>query len=110
MSNDERLMRLKEIQYALEDIRALIAITNQERIEEVRKRLLKEGSMKRRIYDLCEGTKTAQDIARAIQKPVEYVNSYLSILRREGLIATFEKEGKAVHRHPARTPSRNRCG
>lgn len=49
------------------------------------------------IYDLCDGTRTTHDIAHAIQKPLEYVNSYLSILRREGFIHTIEKEGKQVH-------------
>jgi Mn-dependent DtxR family transcriptional regulator len=59
--------------------------------------LLKEGSVKLQVYNLCDGTKTTQDIAQSIQKSNDYVNSYLSILRREGLVRTVEKEGKQVH-------------
>jgi Mn-dependent DtxR family transcriptional regulator len=41
--------------------------------------------------------RTTSDIAQALKKDTNYVNSYLSILRREGLIRTVEKEGKQVH-------------
>ena len=59
--------------------------------------MLKEGSVKLQVYNLCDGIKTTQDLAQAIQKSTDYVNSYLSILRREGLIRTVEKEGRQVH-------------
>ena len=63
----------------------------------MKKSLLKEGSVKLQVYDLCDGTKTTQDVAQAIQKSTDYVNSYLSILRREGLIRTVEKDGRQAH-------------
>ncbi|MEM1577360.1 MAG: hypothetical protein QXT98_07610 [Archaeoglobaceae archaeon] len=88
---------LKKIQRTLEEIKAILTLTNQDKLAEVKKALLKEGSVKLQVYNLCDGTKTTQDIAQALQKSVEYVNSYLSILRREGLIRTVEKEGKLVH-------------
>ena len=81
----------------LEEIKAILVLANQEKLEEVKKLLLKEGSIKLQIYDLCDGTKTTKDIAEATQKDLSYVNSYLSILRREGLVRTGEREGKQVH-------------
>jgi len=88
---------LKGIQRTLEEIKAVLTLANQEKLTEAKKTLLKEGTVKLQIYNLCDGTKTTQDLAQAIQKSTDYVNSYLSILRREGLIRTVEKESKQVH-------------
>jgi len=88
---------LKRIQRTLEEIKAILTLVNQDKLAEVKKLLLKEGSVKLQVYNLCDGTKPTQDLAQAVQKSTDYVNSYLSILRREGLIRTVEKEGKQVH-------------
>jgi hypothetical protein len=88
---------LKKMQRTLEEIKAVLTLANQDKLAEVKKSLLKEGSIKLQVYNLCDGTKTTQDVAQALQKSTDYVNSYLSILRREGLIRTVEKDGKQVH-------------
>jgi len=88
---------LRKIQRTLEEIKAVLTLTNQDKLAEVKKSLLKDGSVKLQVYNLCDGTKTTQDVAQALQKSTDYVNSYLSILRREGLIRTAEKEGRQVH-------------
>jgi len=88
---------LRKIQRSLEEIKAILTLTNQDKLAEVKKSLLKEGTVKLQVYNLCDGTKTTQDLAQALQKSTDYINSYLSILRREGLIRTAEKEGKQVH-------------
>jgi len=88
---------LRGIQKSLEEIKAILTLANQDKLTEVKNNLLKEGSMKLQVYNLYDGTRTTKDIAQSIQKPVEYVRSYISILRREGLIRTIEKEGKQIH-------------
>jgi hypothetical protein len=88
---------LSKIYKTLEEIKAVLTLANQDKLVEIKKSMLKEGSVKLQIYKLCDGTKTTQDIAQNIQKSIEYVNSYLSILRREGFIRTNEKEGRQVH-------------
>lgn len=88
---------LKRIQSLLEEIKAVLTLANQEKLIEIKKSLLKEGSVKLQIYNLCDGTRGTQDIAQAIQKDVNYVNSYLSILRREGLVKIVQSDGKQVH-------------
>jgi hypothetical protein len=88
---------LKKIQRTLDEIKAVLTLTNQDKLADVKKSLLKEGSVKLQVYNLCDGTKTTQDVAQALQKSTDYVNSYLSILRREGLIRTVEKDGKQIH-------------
>jgi len=88
---------LKKMQRTLEEIKAVLTLANQDKLAEVKKSLLKEGSVKLQVYNLCDGTKTTQDVAQALQKSTDYVNSYLSILRREGLIRTVEKDGRPIH-------------
>lgn len=88
---------LDSMRQTLEEIKSIIVLINQEKLKQVKKSLLKEGSVKLQIYDLCDGIKTTKNIAAALQKNLNYINSYLSILRREGLIRTVEKEGKQVH-------------
>jgi transcription initiation factor IIE alpha subunit len=90
---------LKKMQKTLEEIKAVLILTNQDKLADIKKSLLKENSVKSQVYRLCDGTKTTQDIAQALQKSTDYVNSYLSILRREGLIKTIEKEGRQVHEY-----------
>ena len=87
---------LKEIQDLLEDIKAIHLLTNNSKIQETKKQLLKEGSEEQKIYELCDG-KTNQEIAEAIQKSTDYVHSNLSRLRRKGLIKTIEKDGKKLN-------------
>lgn len=98
MDKDEKIIKLlEENKSILEEIRAILALANQDRLEEMKKQLLPKDSVKKKIYDLCDGTKTTTEIAQAIGKDNPYVNSYLSILRREGFIRSVEKEGRQVH-------------
>lgn len=84
---------LTSIKSTLEEIKALLLLLNQEKLSTLKKELLKEGSVKLQIYELCDGTKTNKDIATAITKDEAYVRSYLAILRREGLIRTDRDTG-----------------
>ncbi|GEM_PF-903307 len=88
---------LKRMDRTLGEIRSILSITNQDKLTKAKKELLKEGSVKLQVYNLCDGTKTTKDIADALQKSTDYVSSYLSILRREGLVRTVEKDGNQVH-------------
>lgn len=97
MPEEDKKELLERIQKTLEEIKAILTLTNQDKLAEVKKSLLKEGSVKLQVYDLCDGIKTTQDIAQVLQKSTDYVSSYLSILRREGLIRTIEKSSKQIH-------------
>ena len=97
MPEDDQTLLLKRMQHTLDDIKSILVLSNQDKLVDAKKKLLKEGSVKQQIYELCDGTRTTQDLAGAIQKSADYVSSYLTILRREGLIRTVEREGKQVH-------------
>jgi len=94
---EDQMSLLRRMQHTLDDIKSILVLSNQDKLAEAKKKLLKEGSIKQQIYELCDGIKNLQDIAIAIQKSTDYVSSYLTILRREGLIRTVEREGKQVH-------------
>ena len=88
---------LEMMQHTLNDIKSILVLLNQDKLAEAKKKILKEGSVKLQIYELCDGTRTLQDIALGIKKSTDYVSSYLTILRREGLIRTLERGGRQVH-------------
>lgn len=88
---------LRKIQRTLEEIRSLFILANQDELEKVKERLLPKDSAKEKIYNLCDGTRTTSDIAREIGKDDNYVRSYLSLLRREGLIRSTERTGRVIH-------------
>ena len=75
----------------------MLILANKDSLKKGKEELLPKDSVKEKIYNLCDGTKTASDIAKAIGKGNAYVRSYLSILRREGLIRSIERDGKLVH-------------
>ena len=97
MSKSENESTINSIRRTLEDIKSLILLLNRDKLQEIRNGLLKEGTIKTQIYELCDGSKTSLDIASIINKSPQYTGSYISMLRREGLIQTVEKEGKQVH-------------
>jgi hypothetical protein len=88
----------KKIQATLEEIRSLTVLVNQDKLEKVKEKLLKPGSIKEKIYNMCDETKTVEEMAQSIGKQSGYVHSYLSILRREGLIRNVVKDGRQVYR------------
>jgi DNA-binding FadR family transcriptional regulator len=87
----------EEIKTLLEDIKALLLLINQDKLEDMKKKLLKADSIEIQVYELCDGVNTVQDIANKIQKSLEYTRAVISTLRRKGLIRTTERDGKKVH-------------
>jgi DNA-binding transcriptional ArsR family regulator len=88
---------LQRIERALADIRAILVLTNHDTLEKIKKELLPQGSVKERIYELCDGSNTTKMIAQELGKDEAYVRANLSVLRREGLVRTVEKDRNQVH-------------
>ena|SRR3972149_10697446 len=88
---------LQDIKSILEDIKFLLLLSNDEKIQQTKNNLLKEGSEQKKIYDLCNG-KTNEEIVKIIKKDLSYVTSNISRLREKGLIKTTkENNGKLIH-------------
>lgn len=89
--------KLEEIKSLLDDIKFLLMISNEEKIDEIKNNFFKDGnSIRRKIYDLCDG-KTNEEIGKIIGKRPEYVASNISRLRLKGLVKTIEKNDKKIH-------------
>ena len=86
-----------KIQRDLEELKSLIVILNQEELEKKKDKLLPKNSIKMKIYELCDGTNTINNIANIMDKENSYIRSYLSILRREGLIRRIERNDEIYH-------------
>jgi len=64
--------------------------------EKMKKNILKKGSFEERIYNLCENNSTSE-IAKKIGKSVEYTGSFISRLKKKGLIKTIIRKNKKIH-------------
>lgn len=89
--------QVEKISSDLEELKSIIILLNQTALQEKKKELLPAGSIKEKVYDLCDGSKTISEIATIMDKGNSYVGSYLSRLRREGLIRKIEKDGEIYH-------------
>jgi DNA-binding MarR family transcriptional regulator len=89
--------KLEEIKNLLEDIKNILQIINQDKIDEAKTKLLEPGSVEEKIYKLCNGNNSAEDIAKSIKKDNKYTLTVLGKLRKKGLIKTIEKGDKKVH-------------
>lgn len=89
--------KLNDIKILLEDIKGILLLTDQEKIEEAKKKLLKSGSIEETVYKLCDGVNSTTEIANTIQKDNKYTLTVLGTLRQKGLIKTIEKDGKKIH-------------
>jgi hypothetical protein len=87
--------KLDDIKALLEDIKGLLLLTNQDKLDAMKKSLLKPGSIENQVYELCEGV-TTQEIAGKI-KSQEYTGAVISTLRRKGLVKTVDRDGNKVH-------------
>lgn len=87
---------LNKMQETLEDIKAILLLTRSTEIEEVKKKVLREGSEEKKIYDLCDG-KSTEDLIAITGKTAGNIRGVLSTLRQKGLIKTVEKDDKKVH-------------
>ncbi|MHA1757420.1 MAG: hypothetical protein ACTSVV_11660 [Promethearchaeota archaeon] len=68
MKVDENIELLKMIYNSIEEIKKLLLLVNSKILEEVKTQKLKEDSIKKKIYDLCDGKNTNEDIAKKLIK------------------------------------------
>jgi hypothetical protein len=89
--------KLEKIEATLDGIFSILLLLNKDKLDNVKKKLLKSGTVKETIYNMCDETKTTEEMAKVLGKDSPYVRSYLSILRREGLIRNVVRDGKQVY-------------
>lgn len=89
---------LAEIKDILDDIRALLILTNETQINESKKKLLEKNSTEEKVYALCKKEITTKEISKSIQKTEPNIRGILSHIRSKGLIKTITRDdGTVVH-------------
>jgi len=90
-------MILNEIKSLLEDIKGLLILTNQEKLEKRKTDLLTSGSIEEKVYNLCNGKNEIGDISKKLGKAEKIVRARISDLRRKGLIKSLHQDEKYIH-------------
>ncbi len=92
--NDDKLSNIQDL---LEDIKVILLLTNKESVESAKSKLLQSGSIEEKVYQLCDGENTTQDIATKMGKDTGNIRKVLSKLRQKGLVKAVEIDDKKVH-------------
>jgi DNA-binding transcriptional ArsR family regulator len=92
----KRLDKDPETIKVLEKILSVLKLTNSKVIEEQKQSILK-NEIKKKIYDLCDGKHTVNDIAVEIKTTQPNVSYHLSSLLESGLVLYDDVGGKKYY-------------
>lgn len=93
--NKDKLNTLPE---KMDQLIALMKIAFADQIATYKKTSLRRSQIKRQIYDACKKEpRNRQELAKIIRKSPDYVSSYLSLMTREGLLTTKEKDNETYY-------------
>jgi DNA-binding transcriptional ArsR family regulator len=85
-----------ETKRLLEKILSILKLANSEAILQEKERIL-ENETKRKIYELCDGKHTVNDIASELKTTQPNVSYHLSSLLESGLVLFDELGGKRYY-------------
>jgi DNA-binding transcriptional ArsR family regulator len=89
----EILLALHRIEDRLQEITEVLKVGYKDAIETQQKKVLKGSPLRKRIYDLCDGTNSVRAIASLVKKSIQQVSNNITILENAGLIRE-ERRGK----------------
>jgi len=102
MANKDIYDKLEEIRDILSKQLTLFKILNSSEIEKAKSKIL-EDPTRRRIFDLCDNTKSVSQIAQAVfpdkplQKSAPATSYHLSILEEYDLVAHRDDRGQRYY-------------
>jgi DNA-binding transcriptional ArsR family regulator len=82
----EILQALYRVEDKLDDIIGILRLERGEAIEAARVRVLAGSTLRKRIYELCDGSRSVSEVAVALGKPVQQISNNVTILRDSGLV------------------------
>jgi DNA-binding transcriptional ArsR family regulator len=87
-----------ETKQLLQKILSVLKLSHSEAIQREKELILKgQESTKRKIYDLCDGKRTVNDIASALGQTQPNVSQHLASLLESGLVLYDELGGKKYY-------------
>ncbi len=102
--DDKMLAKLGEISESLTTFLSLYKAVNNKAIEQIKEDLLK-ADVRKKAYDLCDGTRSVTQIAQVIdpdkdlKKNVALISYHLTILERSGLLWHRDEGGQRYYYH-----------
>ena len=87
----EVLLALHKIEYRLQEIAEILRISHKDGIEATQKKVLMGSPIRKKIYDLCDGSKSVSQIAKAVGKSIQQTSNNIALLQSAGLIRDFRK-------------------
>ena len=102
--DEKMLAKMEEIAEALTTFLSLYKAVNSKAIEQIKAELLKT-EVRKKAYDLCDGTKSVTEIAQIIDpsKPLKQslalISYHLTLLERSGLLWHREDGGQRFYYH-----------
>lgn len=82
----EVLFALHRIEDRLQEILEVLKIGYKENIEAIRRRTLNGSPLRKKIYDLCDGSKSVSQIAEILGKSIQQISNNIIILQNAGLL------------------------
>lgn len=77
---------LAEISTKIDILISLYEFSQKHELENYKENVLGRSTIKREIYNLCDGTKTVTDIAQRLEKSMPHISMMLSELEESKLI------------------------
>jgi len=89
MSDDEKteiLLVLHNIEDRLKEIAEVLKVGHKEAIEATQRQVLAGSSLRKKIYNLCDGKHPVREIARLSEKSIQQVSNNIAVLQNAGLV------------------------
>lgn len=87
----EVLLALHRIEDRLQEIAEILKLGHRISIETAQRQALAGSSVRQRIYELCDGTKSVGEIAKSLGRTIQQVSNNIAILQSAGLVSEARK-------------------
>lgn len=89
----EILIVLHNIEDKLQELLEIQRMVNKENIEAAQDRVLSGSPLRKQIFELCNGSLSVSEIAKATGKSLQQISNNIAVLQNVGLIREI-REGK----------------
>ncbi|QQG40135.1 MAG: helix-turn-helix transcriptional regulator [Candidatus Aenigmatarchaeota archaeon] len=90
----EILLALYKIQDRLQELVELSTVVNAEVLEASKQRMLGKSTLRKKIYELCNGKRSVGQIAAETSKSIQQISQNVALLQNAGLIREARGGGK----------------
>jgi len=80
------LLTLHRIEDRLQEIAEILKVGHRESIQALQRRAIAGSSLRKRIYDLCDGNRSVSRIASIVDRSIQQVSNNITLLQNAGLV------------------------